>query len=74
MRERKRKSRVKEERMAEKRKVSGGDEVWPDGGGRMRRAGGVGAPPLPMNRRYVPKSVLPVTSRLLNNGAALGVT
>lgn len=65
MRERKRKSRVKEERMAEKRKVSGGDEVWPDGGG---------APPLPMNRRYVPKSVLPVTSRLLNNGAALGVT
>lgn len=58
--------------MAEKRKVSGGDKVWPDGGGRMRRT--AGAPPLPMNRRYVPKSVLPVTSRLLNNEAALGVT
>lgn len=35
-------SRVKEEKMAEKRKVSGGDEAWPDGGGRMRRAGGGG--------------------------------
>lgn len=32
------------------------------------------APPLSMNRRYVPKSVLPVTSWLLNNGTALGAT
>lgn len=31
------------------------------------------APPLSMNRRYVPKSVLPVTSWLLNNEAAVGV-
>lgn len=31
-------------------------------------------PPLSMNRRYVPKSVLPVTSWLLNNGTALGFT
>lgn len=52
-----------------------GGDICP-GGGRMRQQsrGRYPAPPPSMNRHYVPKSVLPVTSWLLNNGTALGVT
>ena len=42
--------------------------------GSMGNVGRFPVPPLSMNRRYVPKSVLPVTSWLLNNGEALGAT
>lgn len=43
-------------------------------GGSEGSVGRFPAPPLSMNRHYVPKSVLPVTSWLLNNETALGTT
>lgn len=42
--------------------------------GSMGNVGRFPAPPLSMNSCYVPKSVLPVTSLLLNNEKALGAT